>query len=135
MVFVKGTQSHTHFPSTYRTAIDHGADVGVVIVRHLFIVGAQEADGLVVVVLVLIVPGHRLVAVVCHVLPSCRTQQSQESHLDHTDGVALRVHVGELQRGTQMELSLKYVTPSEGTSVNDEWIEKGNILKTLKKIY
>lgn len=100
MAFFRGTQPRRQFPLTYRTAIGHGADVGVVIIRHLFIVGAQEADGLVVVVLLLVVPGHRLVAVVCHVLPARRAQQPQESHLDHADGVALRIHVGELR--TQM---------------------------------
>lgn len=82
---------------TYRAAVEHGADVGVVIVRHLLVVGAQEAHGLVVVVLVLVVPGHRLVAVVGDVLPAGGAQQPQEGHLDHADGVALRVHVGELR--------------------------------------
>lgn len=84
--------------ATYRAAVEHGADVWVVIVRHLLVVGAQEAHGLVVVVLILVVPGHRLVAVVCNVLPSGGAQQPQEGHLDHADGVALCVHVGELQR-------------------------------------
>lgn len=84
---------------TYRAAVEQGADVGVVIVRHLLVVGAQEAHGLVVVVLLLVVPGHRLVAVVRNVLPARGAQQPQESHLDHTDGVALRVHVRELRGG------------------------------------
>lgn len=82
---------------TYRAAVEHGADVGVVIVGHLLVVGAQEAHGLVVVVLLLVVPGHRLVAVVGDVLPAGGAQQPQEGHLDHADGVALCVHVGELR--------------------------------------
>lgn len=47
-----------HKKGTYCTAIGQGADVGVVVVGHLLVVGAQEADGLVVIVLVLVVPGH-----------------------------------------------------------------------------
>lgn len=84
---------------TYRAAVKQGTDVGVVIVRHLLVVGAQEAHGLVVVVLLLVVPGHRLVAVVRNVLSARGAQQSQESHLDHTDRVALRVHVRKLRGG------------------------------------
>lgn len=83
---------------TYRAAIDHGADVGVVVVRHLLIVGSQEADGLVVIVLLLVVPRHRVVAVVRYVLPGRRAQEPQEGHLDDADGVALGVHVGKLRR-------------------------------------
>lgn len=84
---------------TYRAAVEQGTDVGVVIVRHFLVIGAQEAHGLVVVVLLLVVPGHRLVAVVCNVLPARGAQQSQESHLDHANGVALRVHVRKLRGG------------------------------------
>lgn len=89
-----------HFIPTYRAAVEHGADVRVVIVRHLLVVGAQEAHGLVVVVLLLVVPGHRLVAVVGDVLSASGAQQPQEGHLDHADGIALCIHVGEL-RGRQ----------------------------------
>lgn len=107
-----------NLPSTYRTAINYGANVGVVIIRHLFIIGAQEADSLVVVVLVLVVPGHRLVAVVGHVLPARRAQQPQESHLDHTNGVALRIHVGELQRETHIEFSTESTIQCKG------WVDR-----------
>lgn len=86
-----------HVIPTYRAAVEHGADVRVVIVRHLLVVGAKEAHGLVVVVLILVVPGHRLVAVIGDVLPAGGAQQPQEGHLDHADGVALCVHVGELR--------------------------------------
>lgn len=85
----------------HRTAVHYGADVGVVVVRHLLVVGAQEADGLVVAVRLRVVPGHRLVAVVGDVLPGRSAQQPQEGHLDHTDRVALRVHVGKLVDDTQ----------------------------------
>lgn len=84
--------------TTYCTAIDQGADVGVVIVGHLLVVGAQETDGLVVIVLVLVVPGHRLVAVVGHVLPAGCAQQPQERHLDHADGITFCIHIGKLRR-------------------------------------
>lgn len=53
---------------TYRTAIEGSSDVGVVVVGHLLIVGAQEADGLVIAVGGGVVPGYRLVAVVSDVL-------------------------------------------------------------------
>lgn len=53
---------------TYRAAVKSGSDVGVVVVGHLLIVGAQEADGLVVAVCGGVVPGYRLVAVVSDVL-------------------------------------------------------------------
>lgn len=86
---------------TYRTAIGQGLDVGVVVVGHLLVVGAQETDGLVVIVLILVVPGHRLVAVVGHVLPAGGAQQPQERHLDHANGITLCIHVGELQRGAE----------------------------------
>lgn len=87
--------------ATYCTAVGQGLDVGVVVVGHLLVVGAQETDGLVVIVLILVVPGHRLVAVVGHVLPAGRAQQPQERHLDHADGITLCIHVGELWRGAQ----------------------------------
>lgn len=87
--------------ATYCTAVGQGLDEGVVVVGHLLVVGAQETDGLVVIVLILVVPGHRLVAVVGHVLPAGRAQQPQERHLDHADGITLRIHVGELWRGAQ----------------------------------
>lgn len=97
---------HFIFIRTHSAAVEHGADVWVVIVRHLLVVGAQEAHGLVVVVLLLVVPGHRLVAVVGNVLPAGGTQQPQEGHLDYADGVALCIHVGELwsrrERGEEL---------------------------------
>lgn len=53
---------------TYRTAVEGGSDVGVVVVGHLLVVGAQEADGLVVAVGGGVMPGDGLVAVVRDVL-------------------------------------------------------------------
>lgn len=94
----KGQRQQKVEGATYCTAIGQGLDVGVVVVGHLLVVGAQETDGLVVTVLLLVVPGGRLVAVVGHVLPAGGAQQPEERHLDHADGVALGVHIGELQR-------------------------------------
>lgn len=53
---------------TYRAAVEGGSDVGVVVVGHLLVVGAQEADGLVVAVGGGVMPGDGLVAVVRDVL-------------------------------------------------------------------
>lgn len=83
------------FP-TYRAAIECSSDVGVVVVGHLLVVGAQEADGLVVAVSGGIVPGYGLVAVVSDVLVGRGTQQPEERHLYHSDGVPIRIHIGEL---------------------------------------
>lgn len=81
---------------TYRAAVEGGSDVGVVVVGHLLVVGAQEADGLVVAVGGGIVPGYGLVAVVGDVLVGRGAQEPEESHLHHSDGVPIRIHVGEL---------------------------------------
>lgn len=78
---------------TYRAAVDGGSDVRVVVVRHLFVIGAQEAHGFVVRVLVLVVPSHGLVTVVGEVLSCRRAEQTQERHLDDADGISLCVHV------------------------------------------
>lgn len=104
MLHVKWKKVRILFPtSTHRTAVHEGPDVGVVVVRHLLVVGAQEADGLVVVALPLVVPRHRVVAVVRHVLPGGGAQQTQEGHLDHAHGVAFGVHVGQLWGGKEKE--------------------------------
>ena len=79
-----------HFPQrlpTYRAAVEDGSDVGVVVVGHLLVVGAQEADGLVVAVGGGVVPGDGLVAVVGDVLVGRSAQEPEESHLHHSDGV------------------------------------------------
>lgn len=81
---------------TYRAAVEGGSDVGVVVVGHLLVVGAQEADGLVVAVGGGIVPGYGLVAVVGDVLVGRGAQEPEESHLHHSDGVPIRIHIGEL---------------------------------------
>lgn len=72
---------------TYRAAVQDGSDVGVVVVGHLLVVGAQEADGLVVVVSCGVVPGDGLVAVVSDVLVGRGAQEPEESHLHHSNGV------------------------------------------------
>lgn len=81
---------------TYRAAVEGGSDVRVVVVGHLLVVGAQEADGLVVAVGGSIVPGYGLVAVVGDVLVGRGAQEPEESHLHHSDGVPIRIHIGEL---------------------------------------
>lgn len=83
------------FP-TYRAAIECSSDVWVVVVGHLLIVGAQEADGFVIAVCGGIVPGYGLVAVISDVLVGRGAQQPEECHLYHSDGVPIRIHVGEL---------------------------------------
>lgn len=83
------------FP-TYRAAIECSSDIRVVVVGHLLIVGAQEADGFVIAVRGGIVPGYGLVAVISDVLVGRGAQQPEECHLYHSDGVPIRIHVGEL---------------------------------------
>jgi len=76
-----------------RAAVRQGLDEGVVVVGHLLVVGAQEAQRLVVAVGLGVVPGHRLVADVGEVLPRRRAQQLQERHLHRVDGAVRDVHV------------------------------------------
>lgn len=71
-------------------------DERVVVIGHLFVIGAQEADSLVVVPRGGVMPCYRLVAVVGDVLVGRSTQEPQESHLDHPDGIAVRIHIGKL---------------------------------------
>lgn len=85
----------------YRAAVHQRLDEGIIVVGHLLIVGAQEAQRLVVVVSLGVVPGHRLVANVGEVLPSRRTQQLQEGHLHGADGVLPHVDVVQLRRNTK----------------------------------
>ena len=54
---------------SYRASVGDGMDVRVVVVGHLLVVGAQEAQRLVVAVGAGVVPGHGLVAAVGEVLP------------------------------------------------------------------
>lgn len=84
--------------TTHRTAVQGRPDERAVVIRHLFVIGAQETQGLLVVARGGVMPGHGLEAVVGDVLVSWRTQEPQESHLNHSDGVAVSVHVGELRR-------------------------------------
>lgn len=87
----------------YRAGVVHGLDEGVVVVWHFFVVGAEEAQSLVVVVGFSVEPGDGLVADVGEVLSRCRTQQLQERHLDAGDGVLLDVHVWELLKWGTLE--------------------------------
>lgn len=55
--------------SVYRAAVHQWLNEGIIVVRHLLIIGAQEAQRLVIVVSLGVVPGHRLMANVGEVLP------------------------------------------------------------------
>lgn len=85
--------------SVYRAAVHQRLYEGIIVVRHLLIVGAQEAQRLVVVVSLGVVPGHRLMADVGEVLPCRGAQQLQEGHLHCVDGVFCHVNV--VQLGTE----------------------------------
>lgn len=94
---------------THRTAVKGRPDERAVVIRHLFVIGAQEPQGLLVVARSGVMPRHGLEAVVGDVLVSGGTQEPQESHLNHSDGVAVSVHVGELREskeGDQEEADL-----------------------------
>lgn len=80
----------------YRAAVHQWLDVGVIIVRQLLIVGAQEAQRLVVIVSLGVVPRHRLMANIREVLPRRRAQQLQEGHLHHGDGSVFYIHIVQL---------------------------------------
>lgn len=80
----------------YRAAIRERLDVGVVVVRQLLVVGAQEAQRLVVAVGLGVVPRNRLMANVREVLPRGRAQQLQEGHLHGGDGSVFHIHVVQL---------------------------------------
>lgn len=84
--------------SLYRAAVRQWLDEGIIVVGHLLIVGAQEAQRLVVIVSFGVVPGHRLMANISEVLPSGGAQQLEEGHLHGADGVFRRVDVAELRR-------------------------------------
>lgn len=66
----------------YRAAVHQWLDEGIIVVGQLLIVGAQEAQRLVVVVGFGVIPGRRLMTDVGEVLPCRRAQQLQEGHLD-----------------------------------------------------
>ena len=83
--------------SVYRAAVRQRLDEGIIVVRHLLIVGAQEAQRLVVAVGLGVVPGHRLVANVGEVLPRRGAQQLQEGHLHCIDGAFSHVDVAQLR--------------------------------------
>lgn len=83
---------------SYRAGVVHGLDEVVVVVRHFFVVGAEEAQRFVVVVGFSVEPGDGLVADVGEVLSRSRTQQLEEGHLDACDGALFHIHVGELSR-------------------------------------
>lgn len=80
----------------YRAAVRQRLDVGVIVVRQLLVVGAQEAQRLVVIVSLGVVPRHRLMANIGEVLPCRRAQQLEESHLHHGDGSVFYIHVVQL---------------------------------------
>lgn len=92
---------HNHYYavtiSTHCTAVEDRPDERAVVVRHLFVVGAQEAHGLLIVAHSGVMPGHGLEAVVGDVLVGGCTQEPQEGHLYHSNGVAVSIHVGELR--------------------------------------
>lgn len=113
-----GTQSSE--VGLYRAAVHQRLDEGIVVVGHLLIVGAQEAQRLVIIVSLGVVPGHRLMANISEVLPSGGAQQLEEGHLHCADGVFPHADVVQLRRalrkaarmnkrrtgdGVQMELS------------------------------
>lgn len=87
--------------SVYRAAVRQWLDEGIIVVRHLLVVGAQEAQCLVIIVSLGVVPGHRLMANICEVLPCGGAQQLQEGHLHCCDSVLVHINVvqlGERQR-------------------------------------
>lgn len=79
--------------SVYRAAVHQRLNEGIVVVRYLLVVGAQEAQSLVVAVSTAVVPGHRLVADIGEVLPYGGAQQLEESHLHWVDGVFGHVNI------------------------------------------
>lgn len=81
----------------YRAAVHQRLDEEIVVVGDLLIIGAQEAQGFVVVVCLGVVPGHRLVANVREVLACRGAQQLQEGHLHRVDGVFCHVNVVQLE--------------------------------------
>lgn len=89
--------------NVYRAAIHQRLDEGIIVVRHLLIIGAQEAQRLVVVVSLGIIPGHRLMANVGEVLPCRGAQQLQEGHLYCADGVFCHVNVVQLKMDRKRE--------------------------------
>lgn len=82
--------------SVYRAAVHQRLDEGIIVVRHLLVVGAQEAQRLVIVVSLGVVPGHGLMANIREVLPCRGAQQLQEGHLHCGDGVFSHVNVVQL---------------------------------------
>lgn len=80
----------------YRAAVRQRLDVGVIVIRQLLVVGAQEAERLVVIVSLGVVPRHRLMANIREVLPRRRAQQLQEGHLHRGDGSVFYIHVVQL---------------------------------------
>lgn len=90
---------------SYRAGVVHGLDEGVVVVRHFFVVGAEEAQRFVVAVCFSVEPGDGLVADVGEVLSCCRTQQLEERHLDAGDGTLLYIHIRELWKTRTWERS------------------------------
>lgn len=83
----------------YRAAVNQGLDERIIVVRHFLIVGAQEAQRLVVAVGLGVVPSHRLMTVVGEVLSSRGAQQLQEGHLHRADGILCHVDVAQLGGG------------------------------------
>lgn len=82
--------------SVYRAAVRQRLDERIIVVRHLLIIGAQEAQRLVIVVSLGVVPRHRLMANIGEVLPCRGAQQLQEGHLHCIDGVFFHINVVQL---------------------------------------
>lgn len=80
----------------YRAAVHQRLDERIIVVRHFLIIGAKEAQRLVVGVGLGIVPGHRLMTIVGEVLPSRGAQQLQEGQLYWADAVLCHVHIAQL---------------------------------------
>lgn len=80
----------------YRAAVHQRLDERIIVVRHFLIIGAKEAQCLVVGVSRGVVPGHRLMTIVGEVLASRGAQQLQEGQLHWADAVLGHIHVAQL---------------------------------------
>lgn len=93
---------------THRAAIDQGFDVRVGLIAQLLVVGTQEVQRPLVVVLgALVGPGHGAVAVVGEVLTGLDAQEAQEAQLDHAHGITVGVDVGELGERRGKDLMIR----------------------------
>lgn len=109
---------------TYRAAVHQWLDKRIIVVRHFLVVGAQEAQRLVVAVGLGVVPGHRLMTVVGEVLPSRGAQQLQEGHLHWADGILC--HIDIVQLGGRWREGEKSGEKWEGNKRSERRGEKQN---------